>query len=118
MKLFKLFKEKDATQIEINPLSEVEGGGVLCMDAKLGFDDNAEFRQQVSSSPSSPLPSILTLGAPGCLRPPRSDARRSLRSRSGQIRIKLYQTRWIDRMFGQRSWSRYGHDGRPQSRWR
>ena len=50
MKLFKLFKEKDATQIEINPLSEVEGGGVLCMDAKLGFDDNAEFRQQVSSS--------------------------------------------------------------------
>lgn len=46
MKLFKLFKEKDATQIEINPLSEVEGGGVLCMDAKLGFDDNAEFRQQ------------------------------------------------------------------------
>lgn len=49
IKLYKLFKEKDATQIEINPLAEVEGGGVLCMDAKLGFDDNAEFRQEVSS---------------------------------------------------------------------
>ena len=47
IKLYKLFKEKDATQIEINPLAEVEGGDVLCMDAKLGFDDNADFRQKV-----------------------------------------------------------------------
>ena len=47
VKLYKLFKEKDATQIEINPLAEVEGGDVLCMDAKLGFDENAEFRQEV-----------------------------------------------------------------------
>ncbi|KAK4049418.1 succinate--CoA ligase beta chain [Microbotryomycetes sp. JL201] len=46
VKLYKLFKDKDATQIEINPLAEVEGGDVLCMDAKLGFDENAEFRQQ------------------------------------------------------------------------
>lgn len=46
IKLYTLFKEKDATQIEINPLAEVEGGDVLCMDAKLGFDDNAEFRQK------------------------------------------------------------------------
>ena len=47
VKLYKLFKDKDATQIEINPLAEVEGGDVLCMDAKLGFDENAEFRQEV-----------------------------------------------------------------------
>lgn len=47
MQLYQLFKEKDATQIEINPLAEVEGGDVLCMDAKLGFDENAEFRQEV-----------------------------------------------------------------------
>jgi succinyl-CoA synthetase beta subunit len=44
--LIKIFKEKDATQIEINPLAETEDGAVLCMDAKFGFDDNAEFRQQ------------------------------------------------------------------------
>lgn len=49
VKLYNLFKEKDATQIEINPLAEVEGGDVLCMDAKLGFDENAEFRQEVRS---------------------------------------------------------------------
>ncbi|KAI0034941.1 succinate-CoA ligase, partial [Vararia minispora EC-137] len=43
--LYMLYKEKDATQVEINPLAETEDGAVLCMDAKLGFDDNAEFRQ-------------------------------------------------------------------------
>ncbi|KAI0094573.1 succinate-CoA ligase [Irpex rosettiformis] len=44
--LYKIFKDKDATQIEINPLGETADGHVLCMDAKFGFDDNAEFRQQ------------------------------------------------------------------------
>ncbi|KAL0579797.1 succinate--CoA ligase beta chain [Marasmius crinis-equi] len=44
--LYRIFKEKDATQIEINPLAETKDGAVLCMDAKFGFDDNAEFRQQ------------------------------------------------------------------------
>ncbi|KAG8220016.1 succinyl-CoA synthetase beta chain SSC-beta [Butyriboletus roseoflavus] len=44
--LYKLFKDKDATQIEINPMAETTDGHVLCMDAKLGFDDNAEFRQK------------------------------------------------------------------------
>ncbi|KIO34503.1 hypothetical protein M407DRAFT_240417 [Tulasnella calospora MUT 4182] len=43
--LYKIFKDKDATQIEINPLAETQDGHVLCMDAKFGFDDNAEFRQ-------------------------------------------------------------------------
>lgn len=45
IKLYKLFKERDATQVEINPLAESKDGEVLCMDAKLGFDDNADFRQ-------------------------------------------------------------------------
>lgn len=44
--LYKVFLEKDATQIEINPLSETVDHEVLAMDAKLGFDDNAEFRQK------------------------------------------------------------------------
>ncbi|KAF8845316.1 succinyl-CoA synthetase beta chain SSC-beta [Paxillus ammoniavirescens] len=44
--LYKLFKDKDATQIEINPMAETIDGHVLCMDAKLGFDENAEFRQR------------------------------------------------------------------------
>ncbi|KAG8908547.1 hypothetical protein FRB99_005907 [Tulasnella sp. 403] len=45
-KLYRIFKDKDATQIEINPMAETTDGHVLCMDAKFGFDDNAEFRQQ------------------------------------------------------------------------
>ncbi|OXC68451.1 hypothetical protein AYX13_02902 [Cryptococcus neoformans] len=45
-KLYTIFKEKDSTQIEINPLAELSNGQVLCMDAKFGFDDNADFRQK------------------------------------------------------------------------
>jgi succinyl-CoA synthetase beta subunit len=44
--LYKVFMERDATQIEINPLSETSDHQVLAMDAKLGFDENAEFRQK------------------------------------------------------------------------
>lgn len=45
-KLYKVFMENDATQIEINPLSETSDHQVLAMDAKLNFDDNADFRQK------------------------------------------------------------------------
>ncbi|KAI2611545.1 beta subunit of gdp-forming succinate-CoA ligase [Hypoxylon fragiforme] len=45
-KLYKIFREKDATQIEINPLSETSDHKVMCMDAKFGFDDNADYRQK------------------------------------------------------------------------
>ena len=47
-KLYRCFMEKDATQIEINPLSETSDHQVLCMDAKLSFDDNADFRQRAT----------------------------------------------------------------------
>ncbi|GMF03846.1 unnamed protein product [Ambrosiozyma monospora] len=45
-KLYKIFVEKDATQIEINPLSETKEHEVLAMDAKFNFDDNAAYRQK------------------------------------------------------------------------
>lgn len=45
-KLYKVFMERDATQIEINPLSETSDHKVMAMDAKLAFDDNADFRQK------------------------------------------------------------------------
>ncbi|KAK0612888.1 ATP-grasp domain-containing protein [Bombardia bombarda] len=45
-KLYTIFREKDATQIEINPLSETSDHKVMCMDAKFGFDDNADYRQK------------------------------------------------------------------------
>ena len=50
LNLYRIFQEKDATQVEINPLSEVKlsdsKNTVMCMDAKFGFDDNASFRQK------------------------------------------------------------------------
>ncbi len=42
--LYKLFIEKDASLIEINPLVVTKEGNLLCLDAKIGFDDNALFR--------------------------------------------------------------------------
>lgn len=45
-KLYELFKSCDATQVEVNPLGETVDGRVLCVDAKLNFDDNAVFRQK------------------------------------------------------------------------
>lgn len=44
--LYQCFIERDCTQVEINPLSETPDHKVLAMDAKLGFDDNASFRQE------------------------------------------------------------------------
>jgi succinyl-CoA synthetase beta subunit len=45
-KFYKLMIEKDATQIEINPLVVTPSGDVVCIDAKINFDDNASFRQE------------------------------------------------------------------------
>jgi succinyl-CoA synthetase beta subunit len=42
--LFRLFLEKDASQVEINPLVVTGGGEVIALDAKISFDDNALFR--------------------------------------------------------------------------
>ncbi|KAG8347269.1 succinyl-CoA ligase [GDP-forming] beta-chain [Trypanosoma vivax] len=44
--LYNIGKSKDCTMLEINPFVELENGDVMCIDAKLGFDDNAEFRQR------------------------------------------------------------------------
>ena len=45
-RLYKLFIEKDSTMVEINPMAETVDGEALCMDAKLNFDDNADFKQE------------------------------------------------------------------------
>lgn len=44
--LWKLFVDIDALQVEINPLVETTNKQVIAVDAKIAFDDNAEFRQQ------------------------------------------------------------------------
>jgi succinyl-CoA synthetase beta subunit len=39
--MYQLFMDKDASQIEINPLIETESGELMALDAKINFDDNA-----------------------------------------------------------------------------
>ena len=42
--LYKLFVEKDMEMLEINPLILNKAGQLHCLDAKMGFDDNALYR--------------------------------------------------------------------------
>ena len=43
--LYKILIEKDATLIEINPLIITQDQRIVCLDAKMNFDDNALFRR-------------------------------------------------------------------------
>ena len=43
--LYKILIEKDASLIEINPLIITEDKKLVCLDAKMNFDDNALFRR-------------------------------------------------------------------------
>jgi len=42
--LMRLFIEKDASLVEINPLVVTQSGDLIALDAKLNFDDNALYR--------------------------------------------------------------------------
>jgi succinyl-CoA synthetase beta subunit len=44
MNLYKAFVEADCSLLEINPLVLTAEGDLLCLDAKINFDDNALFR--------------------------------------------------------------------------
>ena len=43
--LYKIIIEKDASLIEINPLVITKSDSIICLDAKMNFDDNAIFRR-------------------------------------------------------------------------
>lgn len=47
--LAKLFVDKDLALIEINPLVITDAGNLHCLDAKLGVDGNAMYRQKALS---------------------------------------------------------------------
>ena len=42
--IFKMFKQKDASLVEINPLILTKENNIICLDAKVILDDNAIFR--------------------------------------------------------------------------
>jgi succinyl-CoA synthetase beta subunit len=44
--LYKLYLERDASLVEVNPLIVTEGGNLLALDAKINIEDNALFRQK------------------------------------------------------------------------
>ena len=44
--LYALFNAKDCLLVEVNPLVETQDGALRVVDAKLNFDDNAQFRQK------------------------------------------------------------------------
>ena len=43
--MYRLFLERDCSQIEVNPLVITPDGRLLALDAKFNFDDNALYRQ-------------------------------------------------------------------------
>jgi succinyl-CoA synthetase beta subunit len=45
-RLYRLFTEKDAEMVEINPLIVTGDGELKCLDAKMAFDSNALYRQK------------------------------------------------------------------------
>lgn len=59
VKLWNVFKNEDATLVEVNPLVISKSGEILALDGKVSYDDNAEFRhegrEQVSIAKVDPL---------------------------------------------------------------
>ena len=45
MALGRMFVEKDLALLEVNPLVVTEEGDLVCLDGKIGIDDNALYRQ-------------------------------------------------------------------------
>jgi succinyl-CoA synthetase beta subunit len=45
-KLVRLFRERDASLVEVNPLIVTKDGHVVALDAKINIEDNALFRQK------------------------------------------------------------------------
>ena len=44
--MYRLFRDKDCSLLEINPFIETDDGELVALDCKMSFDDNALFRQR------------------------------------------------------------------------
>ena len=45
-KLWDVYREEDATLVEVNPLVKTGAGEIVALDGKITLDDNAQFRQE------------------------------------------------------------------------
>ena len=52
--LYRMFVEKDASLVEVNPLIVTKGGDLLALDAKINLEDNALFRQKALAEMRDP----------------------------------------------------------------
>ena len=50
VKLWKTFRETDATLVEVNPLVKTSSGAIVALDGKVTLDDNATFRHSENES--------------------------------------------------------------------
>ena len=46
MNMYKAFVDLDASLVEVNPMVVTKAGEIVCLDAKMNFDDNALFRHK------------------------------------------------------------------------
>jgi succinyl-CoA synthetase beta subunit len=53
-RLWQVYRDEDATLVEVNPLVLTESGEVLALDGKVTFDDNAEFRHPEHAALADP----------------------------------------------------------------
>ena len=90
--LRKILIEKDASLIEINPLIITKNNNILCLDAKMNFDDNAMFRQ----------PEILNL------RDLTEEEPAEIEASKHDLAHKI---RWLNWLYGKWCWISYGHYG-------
>ena len=49
-KLWVVYRDEDATLVEVNPLVKTEGGEIIALDGKVTLDANADFRQPEHAS--------------------------------------------------------------------
>lgn len=45
-KIYEVYRDEDATLVEVNPLVLTEEGEIIALDAKMTLDDNADFRHE------------------------------------------------------------------------
>src|SRR5699024_12413944 len=50
VKLWDVYREEDATLVEVNPLVKTGAGDIVALDGKITLDDNAEFRHEDHSA--------------------------------------------------------------------
>ncbi|RKR86095.1 succinyl-CoA synthetase (ADP-forming) beta subunit [Micromonospora pisi] len=63
VRLWTVFREEDATLVEINPLAKLADGSIRALDGKVTVDDNARFRQSghaefVDTAAADPLEAL------------------------------------------------------------